>query len=229
MLKPKKKIGKKELKQDALVTTYATVTMFYEKYKKPIGIALTVAVVTALATIAYVRNKATDDQNASAQLSLIMPYFDSENYTVALDGIPENNVRGLRAIAGDFGGTETGNHAQLYLGSALLNLELYDDALKAFEDVSPSGPILTSAREAGMASCFESRRDYRMAAEHFEKAASAGDVENTVSEYYSCAARNYALAGDTTRSIALYEKLKKEYPASTAGKAADRYLARLSG
>jgi hypothetical protein len=42
------------------------------------------------------------------------------------------------------------------------------------------------------------------------------------------AARNYALAGDKAKAIELYKRLKKNFPTTTFGREADRYVAQLS-
>ena len=55
MLNPKKKISKRELKEDALITTYAKSMSFYEEYRKYITIGLAalagVIILTLVATV----------------------------------------------------------------------------------------------------------------------------------------------------------------------------------
>ena len=57
MLKPKKKISKRELKQDTLITTYMKVTTFYEQHKKQISIGVTALVVVIIALVIFFKNK----------------------------------------------------------------------------------------------------------------------------------------------------------------------------
>lgn len=228
MLKPKRKIGKKELKQDALITTYAKVTGAYDEYKKPIGIALAVVVVAVLAIVAYLNNQSTNEEKAAVQLAAIAPYFDSGDFNVAIEGIPDRNIPGLRTIVDNYGGTTSGDYARLYLGRALLQLDAYDEALEHFSDFSGSGDLLEGARAAGMAACYEGKGEFLKAAEAYEKAAAMDGPENLVAQHLNNAGYNYARAGEKDKALAMYEKLKKVSPTSMYGRAADRFLAGLS-
>jgi hypothetical protein len=68
MLRPKKRISKKEMKEDALVTSYVRVTTFYEQNKKNISIAITALAVVVFATVIYFKNQADNNEKAIAQL-----------------------------------------------------------------------------------------------------------------------------------------------------------------
>ncbi|MDH4069023.1 MAG: tetratricopeptide repeat protein [Ignavibacteria bacterium] len=229
MLKPKRKIGKKELKQDALITTYAKVTAAYEEYKKPLGIGLAVAVVSVLAIVAYMNNQSTNEQKAAVQLAEIVPYFDSGDFNVAIEGIPEQNLAGLRAIVDNYGGTTSGDYARFYLARALFQLDSYDEALDLYSDFSGNGDLLRSARAAGMAACYEGKGQFLEAAEAYEQAAAYDGPENLAAQHLNNSGHNYARAGMKEKAVAMFEKLKKTYPTSMYGLSADRFLAGLSG
>ncbi len=151
MLKPKRKIVKKELKQDALISTYANVVNFYEKNKKFIGIGLVVVALSVLGILAYRNNQTTNNEKASAELAKVISFFDAGNYRLAVDGAPEMNVSGLKAIVENFGSTTSGNHARFYLASALFHLGEYDQALEEFSSYDGQGEIFQISRLAGMA------------------------------------------------------------------------------
>ena len=68
MLKPKKKISKRELKQDSLLTTYMQVTGFYDQYKKQISIGITAFVVVVVALVIFLK-KPGGQQRAGAHAS----------------------------------------------------------------------------------------------------------------------------------------------------------------
>ena len=228
MLKPKRKIVKKELKQDALISTYAQVVDYYDKHKRNIGIGITVVVVGVLGITAYLNNQETNNGKASAELGKVISFFDSGNYRLAVDGAPEMNVPGLRSIVDNFGGTTAGNHARFYLASALYNLGEYAKALDEFSSYDGQGDMLRIARLSGMAACYEAMNDYARAAEHYESAALLVGTDASVPENLNHAARNFALSGDKEKALELYERLKKDHSTSAFGREADRYIAQLS-
>ncbi len=133
MLRPKKKITRKEMKEDALVTWYVKVTGFYEKYKKAISIGITAAVVVIIASVVYVKNRAENSERAFQQLGEIHTYFDNGQYQVAIDGAPERNLPGLLSIEDNYRGTTAANLATFNLASAYYQLGKIDEALEQFE------------------------------------------------------------------------------------------------
>ena len=228
MLRPKKKITKKELKQDALITTYAEVTNFYERNKKNISIAITAVIVVIIAVGLYYKNRSDNNDSATTLLGSVYTYFDSGQYQLAIDGVPEKNIQGLRAIVDNYGNSRAGEIARFYLASAYYQLGNYDEALKDFEDCSPPGDLLSVSRLSGMADCYEAKGDHVKAGENFEKAATKDSRDVNVAENLSNAARNYAQAGEKDKALELYRRLKKNFPTTTFGRDADRYIAQLS-
>ena len=228
MLRPKKKISKKELKQDALITTYAEITSFYERHKRNISIAITALVVVIIAIGLYFKNRSDNNEAATTSLGSIYSYFDSGQYQLAIDGVPEKNIQGLKAIVENYGSSRAGEIARFYLASAYYQLGSYDEALKDFEDCSPPGELLSVSRLSGIADCYEAKGDHLKAGENFEKAASKDSRDVNVAENLNNAARNYAEAGEKDKALELYRRLKKNFPATTFGRDADRFIAQLS-
>ena len=229
MLRARKKISKRELKQDALIKTYVKATSFYEEYKRYLNIGVTTLVVLIIATVFYVNNRNTNNEQAMTELGKVYQYYDNARYQVAIDGIPEQNIRGLESIVGDYGSTPSGELARFYLANALFQLERYDDALDMFDEFDPGGDqLLTVSRLSGIAGCYESLQDYGKAAEFFEKAATQYSDDLNAAENMNNAARNFAQAGDKERALTLYRELKKQYPTTSFGREAERYITELS-
>jgi len=228
MLSPKKKISKRELKEDALITSYVMFTSFYERNKKNISIAVTVVVVLIIASIVFLKNRADNGERAAVQLGEVFSLYDNGQYQQAIDGAPERNITGLKSIVENYGGLRAGNFARFYLANAYYHLGKYDLALEQFEDFSPADDLLAVSRLAGIGSCYEAMGNYKEAAENFEKAAAKYPQDANAAENMSSAARNYGKAGDKEAAINLYKKIKKNYPTSTFARDADRFIAGLA-
>lgn len=228
MLRPQKKISKKEIKQDALISTYVKATSWYEHHKKNLGIGILVVVVVLVAGVVYFKNQAESNEKAMAQLGEIYPLFDQGQYARAIDGVPERNLPGLKSIVENYGSSASGAIARFYLASAYFQLERYDEALREFDEMSPGPELLAISREAGIGGCYEAKGMYREAAEHFEKAGTLNSKDLGAAEYLSSAARSYAKAGEREKAVELYKRVKKNYPTSVYAREVDRLITELS-
>ncbi|MDH3252539.1 MAG: tetratricopeptide repeat protein [Ignavibacteria bacterium] len=228
MIKAKKKISKREMKEDALVTAYVKATKFYEQNKKKISMGVTALAVIIIASVLYANNQAQNNESASTQFGRVYQLYDSGQYQLAIDGMPERNIIGLRSIVDNYGSTRAGELARFYLANAYYQLGRYDESLEAFEDFSSDSRLLSVSRLSGIAACAAAKEQYRKAAEFFEKSAVnyPGDVSNA--ENLSNAAHNYALAGEKEKALNLYGKLKKDHPTTAFGRDAERFITQLS-
>lgn len=233
MLKPKKKITKKEIKQDQLLTAYAKTTSFYYEYKKYVNYAITALVVVVIAIVVYMNNRRANNEKAATELGKVFSIYDAgasdvRQYQVAINGQPERGIMGLKTIVDNYGTTESGATARFYLANAYLHLGQYDEALRQFDDFDGDSDLLRAAALAGMGSCYEAKGDYARAASSFERAAGIAANQTNTPDYLSAAARCYGLAGEKERAVTLYKRLKNDYPTSTVAREADRYITQFS-
>jgi tetratricopeptide (TPR) repeat protein len=228
MLRPKKKISRRELKEDALVSTYVKVTTIYEENKRNISIGLTVLVIAVFAAVIFLKNRADNNEKALTALGAIFESYDAGQFQTAVDGIPERNVQGLKAIVDNYGSSPAGDLARFYLAGAYSQLGRYSEALREFEDYSPSGELLSVARLSGIGSCQEALGMFREAAAAFEKAATQFPKDISAAENLNNAARNYGQAGEKEKAIDVYKRIKKNYPTTAFARDADRFIAQLS-
>ena len=228
MLNPRKKITKKDLKEDKLVSTYFQATEFFYQNKRYVSWGITALVVLVIAAVIYFNNRTADNEKATTALGDILRYYDKGEYQTAINGVPEKNIMGLKEVVDNYGSAHSGDLAKFFLANAYYSLGNYEDALKYFDDFSGSYSTLRASAIAGAAACYDVKGDHARAAEYFEKAASKTGDNQLSPEYLHHAARDYVLSGKKERAIELLKKLKKEYPASTYVRDADRLLAELS-
>ncbi|MFA5831952.1 MAG: tetratricopeptide repeat protein [Bacteroidota bacterium] len=229
MLKKQKELAKRVKKQDDLITTYENAVSWYETNKKLItnvGIAIVVLIAGGWF---YINNNRTNNEKAANEFAKVFSYYDNGQYQLAINGVPEKNVRGLQAIVSDYGSTQYGNIAQFYLANSYFNTGEYDKAMEAYDDASVDAPILEASRVAGIAACYEAKLNHADAAKYFEKAGKSNANDPNTAEYLANAARNYAKAGNKELAIELYKLIKKEHSSSAAARDAERYLDELRG
>ena len=227
MLKANKKITKKEMQQDALITSYNNFLIFYEVNKKKIFIVAGVIALVGVLLGLYFYKSRISNEEASTALGKIYSYYDQassdpNSYNVAINGIPERKVEGLKSIVDKYGSTPSGEVARIYLGNAYYATGNVDEAMKMFESFSSSDPTLTAAALAGQGACYESKQNFEQAASMFEKAGGMQTLSGA--EYLQSAARCYGLKGDKAKALELCKKIKKDYPKSAQAREIDRYL-----
>jgi tetratricopeptide (TPR) repeat protein len=230
MLKPKKKISRKELKQDKLVTWYFKISEKASLYQKKIttGALILLGLILALYFI-IIKPAQENKEIASTALANIMGFYDYRQYQVAMEGIRERSVIGLKDIVEQYGSTESGEVAKVYLGNCYFIIKDYDNALKCFTDYNGGNKIYEVSALAGAASVYEAKSSFAEAAAYFEKAAVKASDEIQTPENLFFAARNYNLAGDKKKSVELLEKIKTTYPKSIYAKDIERYIAEYQG
>ncbi len=228
MLKPKKKITKKEIKEDRLVTTYYEATTWYENNKKIVNGVLTGIVILAIVIVAYLNNVNSNNQKAIAELGKITSYYDQGKYDLAINGNLQENVRGLQSIVDDYGSTKAGELAGFYLANSYFELGNYDKALKCYLDVDVKDEMISASAIAGAAACYEAKGEYEKAASTYEKAAFRSTKDVNAPENMFHAGQNDLMAGNKEKAVELFRKVKKDYPTSGVAREIDRWIAEAS-
>jgi tetratricopeptide (TPR) repeat protein len=228
MLKAQKKISKRQLKEDALITSMGKLTSVYEQHKKNIGIVVGAVAVLVIVLFVYFKNRADNNEKATVELGKVYSFYDNNQYQIAIDGVAERGVVGLKSIVENYGSTHAGNIARFYLASAYFHLGKYDEARHQFEEFSASDQLLSVSRLTGIAGCYEAMGENEKAAESYEKAGINYPKDVDAAANLNHAADNFALAGKKERALDLYKKLKKEYPTTQFARDADRHIAKLS-
>jgi tetratricopeptide (TPR) repeat protein len=228
MLKPKKKITKKEIKEDRLVTSYFEASTWYQNNKKIVNGVLTGIVVLAIVIVAYTNNVSSNNLKATTELGKILSYYDQGKYDIAIAGNLQENVRGLQTIVDDYGSTKAGELARFYLANCYFAQGNYDKALEQFVDVDVKDDLIAASALSGAGACYEAKGQYDKAASTFEKAAFKSAKDVNVPENMFHAAQNYLLAGNKEKAAELFKKVKKDHPTSAVAREIDRWIAEAS-
>ena len=228
MLKPQKKISRREIKEDKLVTKYFEARGWIDanaKILSYVGIGL-----AGLVVIGFLWSKSRADSNekATAMLAKVIQYYDAGRYDNAVNGVPQEGTQGLQAIVDEHGSTQAGEIAKLYLANSYYALRNYDKALNVYDDISVSDKMIKASAYAGMAACYEAKGDFSHAASYFEKAASKNMTIMQSPENLQRSAANYAAAGKKDKAIELLQMLKKEFPSSSYARDVDIFIAEYS-
>lgn len=228
MLKARKQISHKEIKEDQLITFYSKVADFYYKFQNQILIGLGVLVAAVLLSVLYFWNQSSKETEAAELFAKVHTLIEQANYEKAIDGDPALQITGLKAIADDFNGTPTGELAAFYTGSYYYNLKKFDEAKEYFNEVDSSDPLIQSAAIAGYAATLEVAKEYADAASKYKKAAKLAKNSIASPRYLYLAGLNYAEAKELSSAVDCFKDIKENYEKSSYAKDADKYIAMYS-
>ncbi len=209
MLTPRKRITKKELKEDKLVTLYAKGREWAEDNFKLITYVSAAVLLIIVASIFIQNNRVKSENEASVQLAKAIHVFDASDYS--------NAISILSSLVESHGSTKSGHIARLYLAQALYRTGEYAAAAEHFKKAASKlgGDIhLKTTALAGEAACMEQQGEYSQAAEKYEKIVKKYPDAPLAPYFLMRAARCFANAGDETKAKLLYKKLIDDYPES---------------
>jgi len=222
MLKPRKRIPRREIKQDTLVTYAFKFTDFVNRHAKVVTTsAIGVAIVLIIGVICA-RSKRAAEQRASSALSRAIIAYNQEKYEDAIDI--------LQSIINDCKGTLSAGVATFYLANAYFFTGDYDNARKYYSeylDDYKDDEMLSSSSLAGIGACLEQKGRFKQAAEYYRRAADEYPEDFQAPQNYLNAGRCYLLAGAKDEAEKVLKKLIDKYPDSNSRKEAELYLVRL--
>jgi tetratricopeptide (TPR) repeat protein len=225
MLQKKKKLSKKEIKEDKLINFYKSSVDFFEKYQSKIFIYAGVVVVVAAAIYFYLNQKNMNDEKAGLELSRIMTLYDKGSYLEAIEGIQGTNIIGLKNLVAEYGGTENGETAKIYLANCYSFLSNYEEAFKYYEDYNGSIDYFKAASLAGQASYYAMQGDYDKASKLYIDASKQSQVNSQNPDYLLNAGIYLMKIGEKNEAKILFNKIKDDYSSSLANREVDKYLA----
>jgi len=186
MLKPYKKISKKELKQDKFVTYTLKTKEYFENNSRLIMYAAIAILAVILITSWMVRSKRQAGIEANELLS-------RASMTFAQGNVQEGEEL-MKQLVENYEGVDAAGQACFMLAKYYWQQNDYTNAKYYFQqylDNYKDDPLLTSAAYAGYADCLLDERSIEMAAQNYEKAARVDQNSPMVPSYLFSAARAY--------------------------------------
>lgn len=225
MLAKKKKLSKKKIKEDKLVTSFYNVRNFYEDNQTRVLLVLGGLAAIIVVIIWYNSKITQDNKAATVELSRVYSIYESGSYQEAIDGKPGTNVTGLRSIVDNYGGSEQGETARIYLANCYYFLGEYDKAKNEYDSYGGSNKQLVSSAYAGIAACNEAKEKYEDAAEYYLKAAEVYEYNPMNADNLLNAGKNYLKTKEYDKAENVFNRIKENYSQSSVAREVDRYLA----
>ncbi len=173
-----------------------------------------VVVVAIIGLILYFQaTQMTSSREASLALSRILPYFEQENYQIALDGDPQAKIRGqdivgLLEIVEKYENTSQGRVAALYTANCYVELDNIEASKNYFEMALKSdSELIKTGAYAGLGLYYEHKEQFREAGENYEKAADFSGESGAKFRFLYFSALCYEKDGDTKGAEEQFRKV----------------------
>lgn len=225
MLAKKKKLSKKQIKEDKLVTTFYNARKFYDDNQSRVLMVLGAVAAIIVVIIWYNSKVSQDNISAAAELSRMYSIYESGAYQEAIDGRPGTKITGLRSIVDNYGGSEQGETARIYLANSYFFTGDYVNAKNEYDNYSGSNKQLVASALAGIAACYEGEGDFASAAEYYLKAADVNEYNPMNADNLLNSGKNYIRSADNENAENVLKRVKDNYSQSAAARDVDRYLA----
>ena len=194
---------------------------FFEKNKKAIIIAV-VAIIAVIVCAILANNYYFEprQQDASTELAKSQELFQQQDYAKALEG--------FQKVAAEYGSTDAGNLAQLYIGLCQAQLGKWQEAVNALESFSArDDQMISPAAEGALGNAYANLNQLDKAVEHLKKAASKADNNSLSPTWLIQAGEILENQGKKAEALKLYQEVKDKYFNSMQYQNIDAYIERV--
>lgn len=222
MLKPRKRLTKRQIKQDKFVTYYFKTQEFISQNSRYViwGVSALAAII--IVSFIYSRKQLEREQNAVVELARARIEYFSQNYEAA--------VSILNNLVESYGDTESGKEGTYFLANTYFNQHSYDRAEELFKQyLNKDGDlVLEAAALAGVAACYEEKGNLDEAARTYQEAAEKYSEGFMAPQNLYDSARCFLLAGNSQEAANILTKLIENYSNSQIKNDAELLLAEVN-
>ena len=163
-----------------------------------------ILVVGAVLFVWTMSTKRRTEEIASRDLQGARFAFENQNYPLAASE--------LAKVIENYSGTNASAEARILLANVRLLEKQPQQAVTALKDFAPGAPEAYRAQAYGLlGAAYEDLGQPRAAGEAYENGSAAARLDFLKAQMLSDAARAWTNAGDTTRAVADYRRIVKEF------------------
>jgi len=210
-LKPRKRITKKQIKEDKFVTNTFKVVEFVQEHMTQLILGVVAIVVIVAISILVTNSRKGKELEAAAQLGRAQLVYQTGDY--------EGAVHLLEPVLRQYGGSISASQATYYLANCHYFSDNYDKALefyKKYLNMKHTLPSLKASAMAGVAACHEQKGEFSDAARQYEEAVKVFPEYYQAPEFLMSAGRCFESAGQTEEAKKAYQKVVDAYPESNS-------------
>lgn len=202
MLKPRKKITRKELKRDPLMEALYRLRHWWLEHRTRISRYGGVGLVVVVLVFLVFRWRASQNEQAAAVVGIAFVEYGQGNYStvITLLNAQVEEYSGLKSFGN---GLYLLARSELFVGDTTGAEEHY----RRYLDDYGNDPLIKAGALTGLGIIAEGRRHYSDAAELFKKANRSAPTASLKQQYAIYAARNYILSKQPAEALDLLQPI----------------------
>lgn len=204
-----RRITKKEMKKDKLVTTAFQFSEWIQKHLNQVLMVAGGVILLAVVVFFIFSSKAKREQKAAELFGKATLEFQTGNVNQA--------ITDLHTVMEKYGGTKDAAQAAFYLATAYFYARDYTKAKATFQEFVEKykeDPLLLGSAQAGIAECNMATGEFELAGDNFLKAASFEPKGILAPQYLFSAGRAYLKANQKEKAKDAFKRLIDQYPDS---------------
>ena len=222
-MSPAKRITKKQMKEDRLVSSVFKTSEYIQKNPKPFIIGGTGAAAVIIAVLLTFWNSDKTNREATAHLVRAQLSYDQ--------GLTNDAITEFQLVVDDYSGTSMAATACFKLAGIFFDNRNYEEAERYYKimiDKYTDDKMKLASSAAGAAACQEQLGNRAEAGRYYKMAADFNSDVLWAPGYLLNAGRNYAAAGDLESAKSAYEAIIDNYKNSREVNTAKRSLAEIN-
>ncbi len=201
---------------------------FIERNQKIITIIISVVVVVVLGFFGFKRYYLQPrEKEAQSQMFMAEKYFEKDSLNKALNG--DGSYPGFLAIIDDYTMTKSANLAKYYAGMIYLKKGEFQNAIDYLKKYKSRDILVSSMAKAAIGDAYMELGDKKEAENNYIAATESYSNEFTTPVILMKLAWLYDEQKAYDKSLALYERIQKDYSKSNEARGIERYIIRNKG
>ncbi|RLD37709.1 MAG: tetratricopeptide repeat protein [Bacteroidetes bacterium] len=226
MVKNKNTKDVTEERLEAVEGALTKTEVIIEKYQKSILTGIAVIIIIVLGYFSFQKYYLEPiEKEATEQMWMAEKYFGMDSLQMALNG--DGNYYGFLDIIDEYGISKSANLANYYAGVCYLRLGQYENAIDYLGKFSSDDQVLAPMALGAIGDAYMELGETGKAAGYYIDAANKEDNAFTAPVFIQKAAWAYELQEDYNKALQLQKRVKTDFPNSTQGREAEKYIALL--